>query len=59
MDWQNLAVLFGIISELLDDVRHSTPGCSQDPTLRKLVASHEDGRFNLSSLKNASSFILV
>lgn len=59
VDWQSLAALFGIISELLDDVRRSTPGWSQDLTLRKLFASHEDKRFNLSSLKTTSSFILV
>lgn len=36
VDWQSLALLLGIISELLNNVKSSTPGCSQDPTLRKL-----------------------
>lgn len=59
VDWQSLAVLLGIISDLLSDLRRSTLGFSQDLTLRKWVTSYEDERFNLSSLRNASSFILV
>lgn len=38
MDWQSLAVLFGIISELLNVVRCSALRCSHELTLKKLVA---------------------
>lgn len=38
VDWQSLAVLFGIISELLNVVRCSALRCSHELTLKKLVA---------------------
>lgn len=38
VDWQSLAGLFGIISELLDDIRRSTPGWSQEgPDPQKII----------------------
>lgn len=38
VDWQSLAGLFGIVSELLDDIRRSTPGWSQEgPDPQKLI----------------------
>lgn len=52
-------MLCGIISELLNFVRCSALRCSHELTLKKLVASFNDERYHLSSLKNASSFTLV
>lgn len=52
-------MLLGIISEFLNFVRCSALRWSHKLTLKKLVVSHNDERYNLSSLKNASSFILV
>lgn len=60
MHWKNLSMMFGIMSQMLN-MRCSTPGCSRGIflMLRKIVSSHENERFILSSLKNAPPFILV